>query len=175
MSDFQLSLQADPKSVDAYVGRGEVLFLEGDSEKALSDFRAALHLNSDSAPAHGGLAAVLAEGNKYDEALVEIDRAIALDPALVTAHNERARLMLRMGKPTEALSGFNLVLAIDARNVDALVGAAPPGRSWEKRTRRSPTTTRRSSSIPRGWRPTAAGGWPGLPGRISSMRWPISP
>ncbi|MFQ5896483.1 MAG: tetratricopeptide repeat protein [Nitrospinota bacterium] len=115
--------------------KGQVLFSQGDAEKALHHFREsleltqALGLQEGSASNHHAIALVHIRRKEHRAALTHLTRALELDRAredeasAASTLNDLARLHLILGEPRKALARYQEALAIDER-LGRLVGAA---------------------------------------------------
>ena len=79
VAEYTKALDADPKLVQAWIGRAEAKRYLSDPEGALVDLTKAIELVPGNAAAYARRAAVRASLKDYDEAIVDYDRALKED------------------------------------------------------------------------------------------------
>jgi tetratricopeptide (TPR) repeat protein len=95
-------IEANPNSGEAHRQLGEIYFLQGRDDLALTEFIAATWLDPRDAKAHAGMGQVQARLLKYADAVVSLERALALDAGLREARYALGTSLMRLGKPEEA-------------------------------------------------------------------------
>ena len=90
----------------------------------------------------------MGEKQEYDKAIADYGKAIRLDPNDASTYRRRAYAWLLMDDHDLAIADWNQVIRLDPGSPTAYRTGARSGRRRTIRTRRSPTTTRRSDSIP---------------------------
>lgn len=100
------ALISKPDHIEAWIKRGELLFLLGQSQEAITAFDKALSLNPNAAAAHNNRAHVLQTFGKLEEALAGFDAAILAKPDYVLAYNNRATVLQQLKRWNEALDAF---------------------------------------------------------------------
>ena len=131
-ADFDGAVVAYPKRIDvnansaeAHRQLGEIYFLQGRDEEALTEFSVAAWLDPKDAKAHAAAGQVYARLSKWPDAIAALQRALALDGSLREARYALGTVLMRAGKTDEA-----------RRELDALRAAA--SRSRGRRAARVP-------------------------------------
>lgn len=95
-------IDANPNSAEAHRQLGEIYFLQGRDEAALTEFLVATWLDPRDARAHAGAGQVQARLLKYDDAVAALRRALSLDPSLREARYALGTSLMRLGKGEDA-------------------------------------------------------------------------
>ncbi len=109
------ALQHDPRSAQAYSGRGIAWVAKRQYAKAIEDFGAALRLDSKLARAWAGRAEAHRLLEHLKEAIADSTTAIELDPMLARAFRTRGESYLAGGQTEGALSDVNKAIALDPK------------------------------------------------------------
>ncbi|MFH9422980.1 tetratricopeptide repeat protein [Streptomyces sp. NPDC017529] len=105
-ADFGRSLELEPGSARALVGRGLTHRYLRDFERAAEDFTRALDLDPTSVSAAFQLGEANRLMGRFERAVAVFDRALELDPAHAPAHGSRAVCLRRLERCEEALAGL---------------------------------------------------------------------
>ncbi len=103
----------DPKSADAFAGRGSAYLLKGDYDLAIQDYNEAIRLNPKSASAFNGRGAAYFAKGDYNRAIPDYDEAIRLDPRTPRALFNRGLANLYAGHFSEAQQDFSQNFRLD--------------------------------------------------------------
>jgi tetratricopeptide (TPR) repeat protein len=95
-------LDANPNSGEAHRQIGEIYFLQGRHDEALTEFLAATWLDPRDAKAHAAAGQVQVRLLNYADAVVALQRALALDAGLQEARYALGTSLMRLGKTSEA-------------------------------------------------------------------------
>lgn len=79
IQNYDEAIRLDPRSADAFAGRGSAYLLKGDYDSAILDYNEAIRLNPKSASAFNGRGAAYFAKGDYDRALQDYNEAIRLD------------------------------------------------------------------------------------------------
>jgi tetratricopeptide (TPR) repeat protein len=99
---YQRRIDANPNSAEAHRQLGEIYFLQGRDEYALTEFLAATWLDPRDARAHAGAGQVQVRLLQYADAAVLLQRALSLDSGLREARYALGTSLMRLGKTDEA-------------------------------------------------------------------------
>ena len=130
MKEVKSALEADPKSVDAHILRGRLLFAETakatDAEatkaEATKEFKTAADLSPPRSTAKLRYAEFLIQQGSSDQARTFLKEVTQKAPDYVAAWNILARLDLREKKLDDAMKSIDNTLRIDPENPDARLG-----------------------------------------------------
>jgi tetratricopeptide (TPR) repeat protein len=114
-------LEADPRRLDARLGRGYARAFQRDFDKARADFRDVLAADSGNIGALSGLGYVLAWSGAYPEAEQQFRRALELAPGQIDALKGLAYVALWRGDAPEAARRFEAI-GRQAPSAEAQVG-----------------------------------------------------
>ncbi|HEU4689620.1 MAG TPA: tetratricopeptide repeat protein [Vicinamibacterales bacterium] len=95
-------IEANPNSGEAHRQLGEIYFLQGKNEEALTEFLAATWLDPRDAKAHAAAGQVQVRLLNYAEAVVALQRALSLDASLQEARYALGTSLMRLGKTADA-------------------------------------------------------------------------
>jgi len=95
-------IEANPNSAEAHRQLGEIYFLQGRDEEALTEFMAATWLDPHDAKAYAAAGQVQVRMLKYRDATVSIERALSLDSNLREARYALGTSLMRLGKTEDA-------------------------------------------------------------------------
>jgi len=137
--ELRLSIERNPKLMDAYFWLTLLLGLSGRFEEALEAGRTAVALEPHSANAQAGLAWVYTWAGRYVEGLREHKKAVALDPSAAYPLWSLGYAQYLSGSPGEAIDTLEHAVAATQREHSleiALLGCAlgEAGREQEART-----------------------------------------
>jgi tetratricopeptide (TPR) repeat protein len=105
----QQALRLDPKTVEAYLAQGWLLWTRRNRfphREALKQFARALAVDPDSAIAHGDAAGIYSHVGMFDEAIAHATRAIQIDPLAFRARLQLAFALLWGAQAARALAEF---------------------------------------------------------------------
>jgi tetratricopeptide (TPR) repeat protein len=125
IEDFDRVINLDPKSVGAFVGRGQIHLQRGDIFRAIRDFDHALSIAYGLAPLEEGVIAA-ARGvartklGQYEGAIADFTRAIELHPSRADLYNARAWAYLKAGKSGHGLPDAERALQLNPAFAAAL-------------------------------------------------------
>jgi tetratricopeptide (TPR) repeat protein len=97
-----------------------LLFDQGQIEKAIEYLNKSLAIEPSSAEVHNNLAAILSKTGKTDEAIIHYRAAIKLKPDSAEPHHNLAIALSKQGKTDEAIKEYYEALRLDPDNVDSL-------------------------------------------------------
>lgn len=113
ISNFSEAIKLDPKSFQAYEGKGRADAAIGKFKSALSDLDEAIDLNATNARLYTYKANVLVAAGHSGQALFNLDEAIRLDPNYVAAYLERGLICEETGDYMRALADETRVIELD--------------------------------------------------------------
>ena len=113
---YKYTIQKNPKSEAAYVGRGNIYRLQDKYDLAMKDFEQALKINPKYAPAYRGIGAVYDAKEDPFAALENINNAIALDPNYSLAYYYRGSIYWGQNSMDAALADYSRAIEIDPTN-----------------------------------------------------------
>jgi tetratricopeptide (TPR) repeat protein len=99
---YMRRIDANPNNAEAHRQLGEIYFLQGRDEEALSEFLAATWLDSRDAKAFAAAGQVEVRLLRYADASVALARALSLDPSLREARYALGTSLMRLGKTEDA-------------------------------------------------------------------------
>ena len=118
-NNYDLALNLDSSSADAYNNRGIVNYYLGEFSEALNDYNQAMILAPSLAEPYLGRGIVYSESGEFDKAISDYSRAIELNPAMDSAFTNRGFEYLGQGKLTQALSDFSAAIQINPQSFTA--------------------------------------------------------
>jgi predicted O-linked N-acetylglucosamine transferase (SPINDLY family) len=121
---FGMSLEADPRQVQAHYNRGIVLEALGRYEEAVASYDRALALKTDGPEILNNRGNAVARLKRFLEAVGDYDRAIALRPDYPDAHFNRGNALAELGRFDEALGSYERVVALQPGRAEAHHGRA---------------------------------------------------
>jgi tetratricopeptide (TPR) repeat protein len=113
LADFNKAIELDPRSANAYFGRGVVYEELGREEAALADYNQAIELDAAYTLAYFNRGRLYANLGKLDAALADYNQTIKLDPNLTPAYLNRGIVYDSQGNGEAALADFNQALVLD--------------------------------------------------------------
>ncbi len=145
---FTAQIRANPGSFENYQKRGIIWQDKGEYDIAIADYNEAIRLApSDPIPwVSRGLA--WNDKKEYDKAIADYTEAIRLDPKDASAYNNRGIAWNAKKEYDKAIADYTEAIRLDPKFAFAYNNR---GNAWMTRrntTRPSPTTPRRSGSIP---------------------------
>lgn len=99
---YELALRDDPRSADAQVNLGRLLYEQNEVVEAIAHFRKALGLKRNHATAAFDLGIALEDLGETNDAIVAYRRAVDSDPYFADAHHNLAQLYQKTGQPAAA-------------------------------------------------------------------------
>ena len=99
---YSRRIDANPNSGEAHRQRGEIYFLQGRDEEALTEFLVATWLDPRDAKAYAAAGQVQVRMLKYGDARVTLERALAIDPGLKEARYALGTSLMRLGRTEDA-------------------------------------------------------------------------
>lgn len=95
------------------VALGNVLFLDGNADEAITQFRAALLTNPFYIPALVGMGNALRETGRFEEAYFHLTKAVEIDPNIPEIFDNIGQLLQDMGQLTASMEHFKTALRIN--------------------------------------------------------------
>lgn len=117
---FDSVIKADPKNVDAFMGRSLAELQLGEGDKALEDANKAVEMAPKSAVAYAQRGLVQKRLGKNGDAEKDFTQAITLDPGYAWALGQRADIYSSQNKPDKALADIEAALKANPQFVEAL-------------------------------------------------------
>jgi Tfp pilus assembly protein PilF len=119
----------------AYVNRGNYLYINNQSDKALDDFATAIELNPEYSLAYQNRAFIYIERNDTEKALHDYNRYIELlppydtsgnvsNPLVSDARGNRGVIYSKMGQYEKALVDFDLAIKLNPQNLNNYLNRA---------------------------------------------------
>ena len=108
----------DPRTAAALVNRGNVYFMMGDFESALSDYDRALRISPGLAEGYSCRAAVFLYRGEVDRAIEEFSRSIKIDPKFVKGYLGRGLAYVTKGNVNAAFADFDAAGKLDPNNAE---------------------------------------------------------
>jgi len=102
IEDFNAALRLDPKSADAYHGRGIAYSQLEEHDQAIADLSESIQLNPTSFRVFYNRGVMYSRKGDYDRALADLDESIRLNPSNSKAYLARSRVYWKMGDPARA-------------------------------------------------------------------------
>jgi tetratricopeptide (TPR) repeat protein len=99
---YSRRIDANPNSGEAHRQLGEIYFLQGRDEEALTEFLVATWLDPRDAKALAAAGQVQVRMLKYGDARVTLERALAIDPSVKEARYALGTSLMRLGKTEDA-------------------------------------------------------------------------
>jgi CubicO group peptidase (beta-lactamase class C family) len=113
IQNYAEAIRLDPKSADAFAGRGSAYLLKGDYDLAIQDYNEAIRLNPKSASAFNGRGAAYFAKGDYNRAIPDYNEAIRLDPRTPRALLNRGLVNLYAGHFADAQQDFSQNFRLD--------------------------------------------------------------
>ena len=99
---YSKRIDVNTNSADAHRQLGEIYFLQGRDEEALSEFLVTVWLDPKNAKAHAATGQVYIRRSQWSEAAAALQRALALDGSLREARYALGTALMRAGRREEA-------------------------------------------------------------------------
>jgi tetratricopeptide (TPR) repeat protein len=99
---YSRRIDANPNSGEAHRQLGEIYFLQGRDEEALTEFLVATWLDPRDAKAFAAAGQVQVRMLKYADARGSLERALAIDPSLKEARYALGTSLMRLGRSEDA-------------------------------------------------------------------------
>jgi TolB-like protein/Tfp pilus assembly protein PilF len=120
---IERAIELDDQLGEAYVSRGMIKQLQGDTSSALSDYRHGLRLSPNYVPAYTALANHLLYTEGEPEAAMEwLSQALRIDPLSLELNQLLAEALDASGRFEEALAQYQKTHSIDPGYVEAIRG-----------------------------------------------------
>lgn len=121
---FSKILDANPKHLQARLGKIFVISMKGDTVSSLQQLQELAKLNPGQADIYyqTGVTYFLAEN--YPKAIVTLDSAIVINPLHLTAYHDRAAAKQNIKDWAGAIADYRKVLELDSTNYQALINLA---------------------------------------------------
>jgi parallel beta-helix repeat protein len=114
IDDFGEAIRLNPKSADAYFGRGGAFHHIGEYDRAIADFGEAIRLTSTPVRAYAFRGAAYIEKGEYDRAIADCSEAIHHDPNYAFAYFQRGEAYRFTGKHDRATADYSEAIRLDA-------------------------------------------------------------
>ena len=154
IADFNEAIRLDPKLALAYNNRGNAWDAKKEYDKAIADFNEAIRLDPKLALAYNNRGTAWMAKKDYDKAIADYNEAIRLDPKHAPRTTTGALAWHDKKDYDKAIADYNEAIRLDPKLALAYNNRGNAWRTRRSTTRRSPTTTRQSGSIPRMPSPT---------------------
>ncbi|HEV7226368.1 MAG TPA: tetratricopeptide repeat protein [Pirellulales bacterium] len=115
LDDFNAVLEADPRNVEALLGRSQARQRKNDFAKAMLDATAAIVADPKNATAYI-VRGWLQKKTDADAAIKDFDAALEIDPRHVGALFERADVWRKQGQPSKALADLTAAIEVNPKN-----------------------------------------------------------
>lgn len=103
---YSKATELDPNNADAWVNRGNVLFILDEREEAIVCYDKAIKINPDHAEAYYNKGSVLNLLSRFKEALDAFDKAVELDPDNKDAWTNRGITLGMLGRFSKSKASF---------------------------------------------------------------------
>lgn len=117
--DYSDAIRLNPQFAEAYYGRGDAHFIEGDLDEAIEDYNEAIRLNLRNAGALYNRGFARAETGDLDGAIEDYSEAIRLDPMDAEAYRNRAHLFAAKGDYEAAIEDSRKALKLCSDDLKA--------------------------------------------------------
>jgi D-alanyl-D-alanine-carboxypeptidase/D-alanyl-D-alanine-endopeptidase len=121
IQNYDEAIRLDPKSADAFAGRGSAYLLKGDYDLAIQDYNEAIRLNPKAASALNGRGASYFAKGDYNRAIQDYNEAIRLDPRTPRALLNRGLVNLYAGHFSDAQQDFSQNLRLDKTDLYGVI------------------------------------------------------
>jgi tetratricopeptide (TPR) repeat protein len=105
----------DPRSREAYLGRGVARYLKGQFAQAIADATEAIRIDPRYAPAYRNRGRDHAADGGWSKAVADFTEAIRLAPEDARAYCERATILNRLGRHVQAIVDATEAIRLDPR------------------------------------------------------------
>jgi tetratricopeptide (TPR) repeat protein len=127
MMYFNMALSADPRSAEAYNGRGLVYEAQGDYAAAIEDFGKVIELRPSWPGGYSNRGATYYALGKYGAAIADLERAIELDGRFAKAHYNLGLVHFAIGQFTVAIGDFDRAIEFTSEAAYTRLDDATPG------------------------------------------------
>jgi len=118
------AVKAAPDDARLHNDLAAVLYMRGETGRAIEEARTALRVNPSMAQAHFNLGATLMQDRKFEEAIAELEVALNLNPGFGPAEEAIAQSYDALRRDDVALTHWRRAIDANSRSVWALVGEA---------------------------------------------------
>ena len=146
---FNEAIRLDPDNANAYESRGNTFNNTKKYDRAIEDYNEALRLKPDFAQAFSDRGAAWYFKGEYQKAIADYDEAIRLEPHNARTYSNRSAAYRKLGRTERAIEDDTSAIRIDPTSRNSLTIAACDLAANGDYAARSPTTTKRSRSVPR--------------------------
>jgi len=118
---YALTVEYNPKNIQAYINYATVLMQNGEYEEALRKIRSAFLIdknNTHSAIVYG---IILIKNKNYREALEKFEIAYKLDPSKTMALYGKIECLIELNRPKEALGVFEILPEEQLKSREGLI------------------------------------------------------
>ena len=127
----------------AYLGRANLLRVQGNFDQALSDLNQAIRLTPEDAQAYHARGLIYQGQGDNDRAITDFANAIDRNPFVAAPYLAHGESLIATGKYALAIEDFNAALNINNANAEAWANSASPMNVPATAPRRSnPTSVR---------------------------------
>jgi tetratricopeptide (TPR) repeat protein len=119
LEDYATILRADPKAVEAFLGRGAARFALGDANGAIADYTQALQLDPTSVRAYFNRAVALRSKGDVQGAIADYNAAIRLNANEAILYNNRGNLYFETGDLDRAMADCNDAIRLNPKQASA--------------------------------------------------------
>jgi tetratricopeptide (TPR) repeat protein len=119
IADYDQTINLNPKSALAYVGRGAVRYVLGDKQGANIDFSQAINLNPKMAVAYGNRGVARSALGDKQGAITDYDQAIRLDPKFAPAYGNRGNARSALGDKQGAITDYDQAIRLNPKFAQA--------------------------------------------------------
>ncbi len=123
-STFTRVLRRNPKFEDAYIARGQMNMMRGDTVAAMKDLDRALEISFNNVDVFLMKAQMLAERKQWRDAAQALDEAVRLRPEEVDLYINRAYVRYNLDDFFGAMADYNYALTLEPHNETALFNRA---------------------------------------------------
>ena len=137
-----------PRTPSAYSNRGNAWYNKKEFDKAIADYTEAIRLDPEYAMAYNNRGRAWQQKGEFDKAIADYTEAIRLDPKDAAAYSNRGNAWATKKDFDQGHRRLQRGDPARPRDARAYITEAMPGTRRGSSTRPSPTTPRRSGSIP---------------------------
>jgi tetratricopeptide (TPR) repeat protein len=121
LTKYQEAVHLDPKSANAYLNWGYVLYKKKKYNEAVTKYQKAIDLDPKFALAYNNWGAVLSDQERYDEAVTKYQKAIDLDPTDPVSYLNWAKILYDRNKYNEAMTMYEQASDLDPTNPNTYI------------------------------------------------------
>jgi len=114
---YTLAILKNPEFKDAYVSRGLVFFIDGDTAQSLADYNKAISIDPNDAEAYKGRASIYMKQGNFPEAIADLTKAIEINPKYGEAYEKRGDFYFDQGDYAKAISDFSKDIEIGTPHI----------------------------------------------------------